>query len=70
MESLLPLTSWAFVMAITPGPGNILLASSGVSFGFVRTLPLLFGIFVGYSHLLALCGVGVGALIMGEHSKY
>ncbi len=36
--------SYVTVMSITPGPNNLLLASSGVNFGLRRTLPMLFGI--------------------------
>ena len=39
MESLLPLATFAFVSSITPGPNNIMLTSSGILFGFVRSIP-------------------------------
>ncbi|WP_394541698.1 LysE family translocator [Pantoea sp. SGAir0418] len=39
--------SYVTVMSITPGPNNLLLATSGVNFGFRRTLPMLFGILLG-----------------------
>lgn len=32
------------VMSITPGPNNLMLASSGVNFGFRRTLPHMLGV--------------------------
>jgi threonine/homoserine/homoserine lactone efflux protein len=41
-------------MSITPGPNNLLLASSGVNFGLRRTLPMVFGISVGCAVQLAL----------------
>ncbi|HZW20915.1 MAG TPA: LysE family translocator, partial [Noviherbaspirillum sp.] len=37
METLLPLATFAFVSSITPGPNNIMLTSSGILFGFVRS---------------------------------
>ncbi|AHG20313.1 membrane protein [Chania multitudinisentens RB-25] len=46
--------SYVTVMAITPGPNNLLLASSGVNFGIRRTLPMLLGIVVGCAVQLAL----------------
>ena len=62
--SLLPLASYAFVMSITPGPNNLLLASSGLRFGFGKTIPHWLGINAGFITLLILCSVGIGALII------
>lgn len=39
--------SYVTVMSITPGPNNLLLASSGVNFGLRRTLPMVLGIMIG-----------------------
>jgi threonine/homoserine/homoserine lactone efflux protein len=46
--------SYVTVMSITPGPNNLLLASSGVNFGIRRTLPMMFGIVAGCAVQLAL----------------
>jgi hypothetical protein len=35
------LIGFAFVMSISPGPGNFLLLASGVNFGFSRSIPLV-----------------------------
>ena len=43
----LALATYIFVMAITPGPNNVLLAASGVNYGLRRTLPMAMGIAVG-----------------------
>jgi len=59
-EAALAMTSFAFVMAFTPGPNNIMLAASGVNFGFTRSLPHIFGIEVGFVVLLAACALGLG----------
>ena len=64
MESLLPLTLFAFVSSITPGPNNIMLTSSGILFGFVRSIPHMLGITFGFGVMLALCASGVGALLL------
>ena len=34
-------------MSVTPGPNNLMLAASGVNFGFRRTLPHMLGISIG-----------------------
>lgn len=39
--------SYVTVMSITPGPNNLLLATSGVNFGLKRTLPMMLGIMIG-----------------------
>lgn len=64
MESLLPLALFAFVSSITPGPNNIMLTSSGILFGFGRTIPHVLGITFGFGVMLALCAVGIGSLIL------
>jgi len=63
MDTLLPLALFAFVASITPGPNNIMLTSSGMRFGFARTLPHLLGISFGFTILMALCAAGIGSLI-------
>lgn len=64
MESLLPLALFAFVSSITPGPNNIMLTSSGILFGFMRSIPHMLGITVGFGVMLALCAAGIGSLII------
>jgi threonine/homoserine/homoserine lactone efflux protein len=64
MEALLPLASFAFVTSITPGPNNIMLTSSGVWFGFVRSIPHMLGITFGFAVLLAICAAGIGSLVV------
>lgn len=44
----LPLVSYVSLMSITPGPNNLMLAASGVNFGFRRSLPHLLGISIGH----------------------
>lgn len=39
--------SYVTVMSITPGPNNLLLATSGVNFGLRRTLPMISGVLLG-----------------------
>ena len=64
MEIFLPLASYAFVTSITPGPNNIMLTASGVSFGFKRTIPHLLGIPLGFGIQLVLCAIGLGTLLI------
>lgn len=64
MESLLPLALFAFVSSITPGPNNIMLTSSGIRFGFTRSIPHMLGITVGFGTMLALAALGIGSIII------
>ncbi len=60
LDIFLALVTFAFVMAFTPGPNNIMLAASGVNFGFARTLPHMAGVAIGFPALMLACGVGLG----------
>jgi threonine/homoserine/homoserine lactone efflux protein len=59
---LVSLALYSFVCTATPGPNNIMLASSGLVFGFRRTIPHIFGINFGCALMLVLSGLGLGAL--------
>lgn len=61
-EILIALIGFAFVTSITPGPNNLMLLSSGVNYGFVRTLPHMLGIGSGFAFLLVCVGIGLGQL--------
>lgn len=62
LDALFALALFAFVSSITPGPNNLMLLSSGTNFGLRRTLPHLFGVTVGFSFLVVVIGVGLGAV--------
>lgn len=64
LETLLPLAVFAFVSSITPGPNNIMLTSSGIMFGFSRTVPHMLGVTFGFGVMLVLCAVGIGSLVL------
>ncbi len=63
IEIFLALMVFAFTTSITPGPNNMMLFASGVNFGFVRTIPHMCGIGVGFLVLLLAVGFGLGALL-------
>ncbi len=64
MPSLLPLALFAFVSSITPGPNNLMLTTSGIRFGFARSIPHMLGITVGFGAMLGFCASGIGSLIL------
>ncbi|MGJ0129340.1 LysE family translocator [Pantoea graminicola] len=57
--------SYVTVMSITPGPNNLLLATSGVNFGMRRTLPMVFGILVGCALQTLIAGMALELLLQG-----
>lgn len=60
LDMFLALVTFAFVLSFTPGPNNIMLAASGVNFGFARTVPHVAGVVIGFPVLLIACGGGLG----------
>lgn len=58
LDVFLTLLLFSFASSITPGPNNIMLLTSGVNFGFKKTIPHMFGIAFGFG--LLLLGVGFG----------
>lgn len=63
-ETLLALVGFALVASATPGPNTLMLLTSGVNFGFTRTMPHIVGIMVGFSGLLFATGLGLGSLLL------
>jgi threonine/homoserine/homoserine lactone efflux protein len=63
LESFLALGLYSFASSITPGPNNLMLLASGVNFGFRRTIPHMLGIAFGFTTMLVLVGVGLGAAL-------
>ena len=60
----LSMLGFLWVAAITPGPNNLLLTTSGANFGFMRSLWLMVGIMLGMQSILLLVAFGVGSLIL------
>jgi threonine/homoserine/homoserine lactone efflux protein len=59
---LVALITFGAVMAFTPGPNNIMVLSSGLTYGFRRTLPHIVGIAFGVAFMVAAMGLGFGAI--------
>lgn len=62
MTELLPLMSYCFVMSATPGPNNVMLATTGASFGYRGALPAILGIQAGVFVQTMLMCVGLGSV--------
>ena len=58
------LSAFYFTMFITPGPNNAMLTTSGMKFGFIKTLPHLIGIPLGHIFQIALVCFGFANLFL------
>lgn len=55
---------FAVVAAITPGPSNLILTSTGAAVGVRRGLPALLGQVIGMGLMLFLVAFGLGSLVL------
>ncbi|MBT3805931.1 MAG: LysE family translocator [Desulfobacula sp.] len=59
---ILSITSFGLASTMTPGPNNIMLLSSGLTFGYKRTIPHALGVNFGFPVMVLCVGLGIGKL--------
>ncbi len=59
---LLPIISFTLVTVLTPGPNNIMLLSSGLTFGYRKTLSHMLGVALGFTLMVICIGFGIGTI--------
>ena len=64
LNLLIALVSFYFVMYVTPGPNNAMVLTSGIKFGFVKTIPHMSGITIGHITQLVLVCFGLGQIFI------
>lgn len=64
MTELLPLMSYCLVMSATPGPNNVMLATTGANFGGRGALPAIMGIQAGLFVQTMLMCLGLGSVFI------
>ena len=57
---ILSIATFTLSTVSSPGPNNIMLLSSGLTFGYKRTVPHMFGIMLGFPFMVLLVGLGLG----------
>jgi len=62
LSLMMPLALFSFVGAVTPGPNNVMLASSGLNYGVARTIPHMCGVVGGFTLMMILVGLGLGTV--------
>ena len=65
-ERAIAFVLFAIIAAITPGPSNIILTSTGAKVGVFRGLPCLCGVAIGMGLMMFLVAFGLGSLVL-EH---
>ncbi len=56
---ILSIALFWFVTAYTPGPNNVVASYSGFNFGFIKTLPHILGVTLGFTSLVILLSIGL-----------
>ncbi len=62
LNLIFALVSFYFVMYVTPGPNNAMVLTSGLKFGFTKTIPHMSGITIGHVLQLSLVCMGLGKI--------
>lgn len=58
LSTLIAMSVFSFVMSISPGPINLIIVSSGASYGIKRTMSFVSGATIGFTLLLMFVGFG------------
>ncbi|HEX2198775.1 MAG TPA: LysE family translocator [Burkholderiales bacterium] len=58
--------AFALVAAITPGPSNVILTTTGANVGIWRGIPCLLGVAGGMGLMILLVAFGMGSLVVGN----
>jgi threonine/homoserine/homoserine lactone efflux protein len=69
-EIFLSATTFALAGSFTPGPNNTMLLSSGVNYGYRRTLPHIAGVTIGYAIMFAAIALGLGRVFIVQPTLY
>ncbi|MFY1697758.1 MULTISPECIES: LysE family translocator [unclassified Solwaraspora] len=64
--AILAFLVFAVSASLSPGPNNLLMAASGSSRGFVRSVPAILGVSVGFLVLLLISATGAAAVLTGN----
>lgn len=62
MDLLVALAVFCLVTLFTPGPNNLMLMTSGLNFGVRRGVPHMLGVVLGFSLMVLIVGLGLGAI--------
>ena len=63
-NAFIALVIYYFVMYITPGPNNAMVLTSGLKFGFIKSIPHISGITIGHIIQLIIVCLGLGQIFI------
>lgn len=64
MDLIVSVAMFGAASFLTPGPNNVMLAASGVNFGFRRTVPHMMGVNFGFALMTLAVGLGLGGVFL------
>jgi len=59
---LISIVSFTMATVMTPGPNNIMMLSSGLTFGYKKTIPHMMGVAIGFPLMVIAVGLGIGVI--------
>jgi threonine/homoserine/homoserine lactone efflux protein len=66
LVAILPMVSFAFATAASPGPVNIIAAMSGAQFGVKKSLSYVVGAAAAFVAVLLCVGIGLGSVLVSN----
>ena len=62
-DFIAPVAVFAFAALITPGPNNVVIAATGVNFGFARSFSTIAGVVMGFAMMALVVAFGLGGAL-------
>lgn len=60
---IISVTMFTISASFTPGPNNVMLLSSGLTFGFKKSIPHILGVVLGYPLMFICIGLGMQSVL-------
>ena len=67
LDTFIAVLIFSVVMGFTPGPNNVMLASSGATHGVKRTWPHLMGVALGFPAMILVIGLGLASILLASN---
>ena len=68
LSTIIAIATFSLTTYITPGPTNIILLSSVITFGYKKSIPFMIANILSYTIMIIIIGLGVG-IFLTEHPK-
>ena len=64
LAQVIAIFTFAVTTLVTPGPNNVMLLSSGLTFGYKKTIKHILGIVIGFPLMAFFIGIGLGVIFL------